>query len=196
MIKQEKDKLREYISSHQTEFDGYKAPPIIWDKISEELDKSTPPSTDPADQNGLPWPWIIGGIVALLMVGSLGYYMGYQKDTFSNTVEPPAIESEILEFAAMPDYNETQQYFAMQVADVWSQIKSLNYDETLEQDLKQLDQVDAELRQELQEAEGVYKEHVLQAMIQNQQTKLELLINVLRELQSSTTNNNNEYEII
>ena len=188
IMKSNEDKLRQYIRNHEDEFNTEKAPDIVWDSISTEISKDKNSQHD--------WMYkLLGGMLIVIVVGVAGYYFGsLQKES---VIEPlPVVENEILEFAALPDYNETQQYFAMQVSEVWNQIQSLAYDITLEEDLKQIDLIDAELRKELQEAEGIYKEHVLQAMIQNQQTKLDLLLNVLSELQSSKPQKSNQYETI
>lgn len=190
MKRNEADRLRSYIEENKSEFDNLKAPAGLWDEIDKEINKPEKPNGN----------WKIKGLVAsILMIITLsaGYYWGQQQGTNNDQVEQMLQEEEALEFAGLPDFNETRQYYVTQVNTTWNELKNLHYDATLEQDLSLLDKTDEELKNELIEAEGIYKEHVLQAMIQNQQIKLNLLMDVLSEIKAqSSSQKSKDYESI
>lgn len=190
MKRNEADRLRSYIEENKSEFDNLKAPAGIWDEIDKEINKPEKPSGN----------WKTKGLIAsILMVITLsaGYYWGQQQGSNNDQVEEMLQEEEALEFAGLPDFNETRQYYVTQVNTTWNELKKLHYDATLEQDLSLLDKTDEELKNELIEAEGIYKEHVLQAMIQNQQIKLNLLMDVLSEVKAqSSRQKSKDYESI
>ena len=175
MMKREEDKLRSFIEQNKQAFDGHRAPAGIWDQI--DLEVNGPKS--------MPWKWyILLGLLVISGALGIGYYFGQHNGSMSEEVNS---QQKILEYAGLPDFEETRQYYITQVNETWKELRELHYDATLEQDLNLIDKTDDELKNELLQAEGIYKEHVLQAMIQNQQIKLNLLINVLEDIKSQTT---------
>jgi hypothetical protein len=188
MIRNERDPLRTFIEDNKAEFDEYKAPPSIWDNVQKEIPVTLAKTT--------PWKWI--GLMAISVVLAIVVtaYFTRQDEVIDQEQSTEVQDDQILEFAQLPDFNETQQYYATQVNATWVELKKLHYDATLEKDLSLLDEQDNELRIELKSAEGIYKEHVLQALIQNQQIKLNLLMDVLNEVKNSESQKNNTYETI
>ncbi len=181
------DKLREYLRDHREDLDDLKAPTGLWDKIEPQL--------DPKPRGYLRWAGITLGLV---IIGLVAYHWGQQNQAskpsdIQNLID---IQQEALQYADIPDFNETQQYYQMEVVQVLNKLKSKNVENELLEDLKQLELIEQELYKELQEAAGIYKEHVLQAMIQNQQTKLNLLLNVLNEIKHSEEQKQKKYENI
>ena len=69
-------------------------------------------------------------------------------------------------------------------------------DATLMRDLSLLDEIESDLKKELEGAEGVYKEQVVQAMIRNLQVKHQLLNDVLTELKIENNENTAPFEKI
>lgn len=188
MIQKEQDPLRDYIREHRSSFDTQKAPAGMWDVIEAQL-----PETKGQTNY---WKWL--GIFSMVMILGLSLaFLWLKRDTAAHLEGSPMVEdTEVLEFAHMPDFNETQQYYTTQVNETWAELKKIHYDATLEKDLSLLDEHDRELRDELKDAEGIYKEHVLQALIQNQQIKLNLLMDVLGEIKNSEAQKKNNYETI
>lgn len=188
MIKNERDPLRSFIEDNKARFDEHKAPTGLWGEIEKSLPKASPKNT--------PWKWF--GLIAICVVLAISVttYFAGQSDHLEQEISPDVEDEQILEFAQLPDFNETQQYYATQVNETWTELKKLHYDATLEKDLGLLDEQDRDLRIELNSAEGIYKEHVLQALIQNQQIKLNLLMDVLNEIKNSEIQKSNTYETI
>lgn len=181
------DKLGAFINANRSSFDDLKAPRGLWDQIEPELDP---------EPKGY-WKWAVG-IVGIIIVVAGAYMMGQQsisQDAPDNEIQQFLnLQDEALEYANLPDFKETRQYFDMQIVQVYNEVKRKNSDATLLEDISQLDVIEKELIQELEEAEGVYKEHVLQAMIRNQQTKLNLLLDVLDQINQSEQQKKNIYE--
>ena len=181
------DRLEDFINVNKSAFEDLKAPQDLWNKIEPQL------SPKP-EGNG---KWIVGAVVlALIIAGAyvLGQRSATHDESNKETQQFLHLQDEALEYANLPDFKETQQYFDRQIVQVYNEIKRKNADATLLEDISQLDIVEQELIKELIEAEGVYKEHVLQAMIRNQQTKLNLLLNVLDEINQSEEQKKNIYE--
>ncbi len=181
------DKLGAFINANRSAFDDLKAPKGLWDQIEPELDPKP---------KGY-WKWAVG-IAGIIIVVAGAYMMGQQsisQDAPENEIQQFLnLQDEALEYANLPDFKETRQYFDMQIVQVYNEVKSKNADATLLEDISQLDVIEKELIQELKETEGVYKEHVLQAMIRNQQTKLNLLLDVLDQINQSEQQKKNIYE--
>lgn len=181
-----RDELKDFIQKNRGAFEELKAPTNLWDQIEPNLDPN--PKKDHTWQKGL----MIGLLLAIAAF-VIGYTMAGQDDHIGEELN---YQKEALEFASLPDFEETQQYYETQVHQVWNEIQLVGYDESIANDLELLNQNDQELQEELKEAEGIYKEHILQAMIQNQQIKLNLLMSVLNELQESEQQKQRKHEII
>lgn len=180
------DELKDFIQQNRGAFEELKAPANLWDKIE--------PQIDPKPNGRNTWMKALAiGIVMAVAAFVVGYYAA---DSDEQVHDDNYYQKEALEYASLPDFNETQEYYQMQVNQVWNEIQLVGYDEAIEQDLNLLNQSDKELQEELKQAEGAYKEHILQAMIQNQQIKLNLLMSVLSELQQSEQQKQSKYETI
>ena len=183
------DKLRDFIGQNSSSFNDRKAPEGLWDNIEPQLDPNKGPS------NSLKWIMAALGVIMLIVAA---YYWGSSS---KKKQTPPTkaqelfeIQTEALEYADIPDFLETQQYYDMEIHQVYDELLATDPDSALIQDINQLDVIQNELLQDLKEAEGIYKEHVLHAMIQNQQTKLNLLMDVLDQIKTSEQEKNS-YEL-
>jgi len=82
-------------------------------------------------------------------------------------------------YAELESFAETEQYYLSAIYASHQELDKIHKDETLDEDLKALDKIDLELRREYKNAQGMYREQVLRALIQNHQTKLNLMLDVL-----------------
>jgi hypothetical protein len=183
------DKLRDYIGQNSSSFNDLKAPKGLWEQIEPQLDPDKGPG------NALKWIMVALGVFMLVMAA---YYWGNtsrKKQTVPTEVQQVLdVQTEALEYADIPDFLETQQYYDMKIYQVYDELLATDPDNELIQDINQLDVIQDELLADLKEAEGVYKERVLHAMIQNQQTKLNLLMDVLDQIKTSEEEKN-RYEL-
>jgi hypothetical protein len=115
--------------------------------------------------------------VALLIVG-LGLGIWYARSG-----EPPMMAmSEV-----SSEYAELEQYFQRDIASKTQKLATFTGSQPIEvnQDLQQLDNVMAELRQELADVPEGNREQVVRAMIENYKAKAAILERVLERLEQS-----------
>lgn len=166
------DKLKTFIASNKEAFDDQRAPAGAWEEIENQLDK----------KRGRILPlgpfWLIAASLVLVI------FVWLRQDKHN-----PLSATEETDFATETEYTETQRYFVGQVNEKWNALKEKYSDEGLDADLKLLDEIEADLREEYKQAHGEYKEVILNALINNYQTKLSLLQKVMYEVESKGDQN-------
>jgi len=183
------DNLRDFIGQNRGSFNDLEAPKDLWANIEPQL--------DPNNRPGNSLKWILAALCVIALVVTAYYWDSSSKKNQTPQTEMQQmfdIQTEALEYANIPDFMETQQYYDMQIHQVYDELLATDPDSVLIQDINQLDAIQEELLHDLKEAEGIYKEHVLHAMIQNQQTKLNLLMDVLNQIKTSEQEKN-RYEL-
>jgi hypothetical protein len=173
------DKLEKYIREHRDKWDDLRAPQSAWNKIEQGLDRSSNEG-----MRKTKWSRFILILISIVVVIGLVY-------TLNKSFEPNDPQ-EILQFAEVPDFLETEQYYKSSIDVNLVILKNISADATLLDDLSQLDENERELRAEYQSSQGAYREEILQALILNHQTKLGLLQRVLDELKN-IENENDEF---
>ena len=78
-----------------------------------------------------------------------------------------------------PEFLEAKTYYEFEVDEKLAQLASYSYDASLKEDMSQLDAFMTELRTELEVAPKGSEEKIINAMITNYQTKLDILERVL-----------------
>jgi len=183
------DRLRDFIGQNSESFNELKAPKDLWNNIEPQLEPNKGPGN---------WlKWILAALCVIALVVTAYYWGSASKKKPTPQTEMQQmfdLQTEALEYADIPDFMETQQYYDMQIQQVYVELLATDPDSALIQDISQLDAAQEELLQDLKEAEGFYKEHVLHAMIHNQQTKLNLLMDVLDQIKTSEQEKN-RYEL-
>lgn len=177
-----KDKLERFIIDRRASFDDKEPPKMAWGKIQEELSKD----------NKVPrrislWQFTRIAAAIVLLVG-IGVIIGKQS-----TTENPIASIE----ENFPEFVEAKIYYEVEVNEKLAQLASYNYDESLEEDMSQLDTFMEELKKELEEAPKGAEEQIINAMITNYQTKLDILERVLESIQSTNQvkPNSNDEEV-
>ena len=165
-----KDNLEKFIIERREAFDDKEPPKLAWQKIQKELQKD----------NKIPrrislWDFTkIAAAVAFLI--SLGVVIGRQ----SSTPAPITVVEE-----NFPEFAEAKNYYEFEVDEKLAQLASYSYDASLEEDMSQLDTFMEELEAELEEAPKGSEEKIINAMITNYQTKLDILERVLEAAKST-----------
>jgi len=166
-----KDKLEQFISDHRSEFDSDNPPPMVWMNLEKALGKEEETEKKPAYAHELKWPSImrIMQVAAMfIVVMGVGLIIGMQINS-----NQPYNNPQLKEFA------EAEKHYSKKIDNMWSVVKASGIDYSIEQDLKSLDDVYNELRSELLSGDGGNTEEVVNAMIQNYRTKIEILETVL-----------------
>lgn len=172
------DLLEKFVREHRQEWDDQKAPPEIWENIVEHL----PNEEEVRRSTSNSWK-TVAILLGIFLVILLTYLL-----FFSERKEDMVAPQQILEYAELPDFNETEEYYMSAVFASEQKISEQILDVSLEKDLSLLDQSTNELREEYKTAQGGYKEDILRAIILNHQTKLQILERVLINIENSKLN--------
>jgi NADH dehydrogenase/NADH:ubiquinone oxidoreductase subunit G len=169
------DKLEKFITQHRDAFDEAVPSLKVWAEINKELDQQK-------GQARRIFLWrslrVAAAVVALLLVGGYGG-MYYQQQVASANITLSDIA---------PEYAELEAYYTTQVSLRMQQLADYSHTSAVEPDLQQLDEVLQELQQELKNAPLGGEEQVINAMINNYKTRLEILERVLEKIQSTNQN--------
>ncbi len=160
-----KDKLESFISENREGFDPHIPDKNIWYRLENQLDRK--------DHSKLILLWstkIAAVLVAVLVCGIvLGIAISKNNQSDFNYASSPALLK----------YQETEQYYKQQVNLKFGELKDTNTKSSVGSDLKQLDDIYNQLRQEMIQSNYTNTEVMINAMIKNQKTKIEILENIL-----------------
>ena len=119
--------------------------------------------------------------IALLIVGAgMGIFLNEKAE-----VKALAQSTE----QVVPDLTEAENYYNKKVETELTKLVSYNPDPSVMADLKQLDEVQKELKKELENAPTATREEIIHRMIENYQIKLGILERVLNHIEEHQTEN-------
>lgn len=170
----EKDQIRSLIQKHRASFDDATPDPKLWAGIDERLPRREARSIRI-------WKWTAAAAVGLLLIAA-GVVIGLYNAPGQQNL-------------AMQEYAETEQYYVTQVNEKMAAIQSRHHDPTLEEDLRQLDEIYDELKIELSNSQNPNQKQLIDAMIINYQTKVAILEKVLEKIEDSDIQNTQNDEI-
>ena len=165
-----KDRLEEFIRSNRESFDDLKAPAGLWERVA--------PKQKPVFHL---WKWSAIAASALLLV-AVGYIMGMKK------YNEPTI-------AGWEEYQEAEKYYQTRINRKMEEIKTLPVSEEVMKDIQVLDEVYAQLREQLLEDPNANTELLLSAMIRHQQQKLDVMEKILSRVDKYQKSENNNQEM-
>jgi hypothetical protein len=154
------NRIEEFIRTNRAAFDHLEAPTGLWRKIDRDLRPR-------AGVHPL-WKWAAVAASAMLLV-SVGYLFGSREDAM------PAV-------AGWAEYQEAEKYYANEIAQKMDEIRLVGAEEQVLEDMKMLDAVYAELRQQLFDDPNADPQVILSAMIRHQQQKLDLMEKILNRI--------------
>ncbi len=158
------DQLENFIRKHRADFDGSNPDPGLWNAIEDRLPRKE------AKHFSI-WKLTSVAAVGLVLVLS-GVIVGLSMN--DNGMKSTA---EYIEF------REAEQYYNMQLQQRVSALAEYSYDPTIDDDLDELQEVYNELSTELEDGMEPNKNDIIQALIQNYQTRVDLLERVLERLE-------------
>ncbi|MFQ5445861.1 MAG: hypothetical protein ACE5FF_02910 [Saprospiraceae bacterium] len=167
------DSLEKYIRKNREDFDTGVPGLNVWANINRHLEQ----------RPNLRIVWmrrlrVAAAVVVLLVAGGA---IGAHLSNASGEVESLADIS--------PEYAEMEQYFSSQVDDKMAKLASYRQDDFVKGDIQDLDSVYEDLKKELKDAQPGTQEQIIQAMIENYQTKIDILERVLEKVQTTNTTN-------
>lgn len=158
-----RDNLEQFIQQNRKQFDAAAPNSAVWTKIAAEL---------PAEEaKVIPFRKILSIAASVVVLLGMGVLIGLQ-------LAPPANNS-IADIA--PEFQEVEQFYANKVK--YQLAKLAKYQEAndplIQKDLADLDQWLEQLQQELLTVPKSQKEDVINTIIKNYKTKLNILEHVL-----------------
>lgn len=175
------ENLEKYIINNKAVFNDESPPPIVWMNIERSLEELKDTENKRNKTIRFSMMRMMQVAAMLVIVLGVGLLIGLQiKDN-----QLPIGEREFQEFA------ETEHYYKNQIDDMMTFVKgnpSLE-DDQIESDIKALDQVYEELKLELIESGGTNGDALIDAMIQNYRSKIEILETVLDKYQKKNQDN-------
>jgi hypothetical protein len=187
------DKLEKFVRENRAEFDTKVPKDFVWESIEARLHQQAEPKGTAKvvtlRSRIYQYAKIAAiGLVLLTVGGFLGSYWTAQN------------QAEQLSFGTInEEYQELETFYAEQVSNQMTQLKKYRIDRSLMDDIEELDASFLELEKELNaDGNGVKSEVVVNAMIENYQSKIAILERVLNRLErknqeeQSVKNNNNE----
>lgn len=177
------DELEKFIIENKDQINDHIPSPDVWNNIDRDL------KSEKVKKFSIR-KFIGSGVAAigLLMIG-MWFGVNFQTDEMDDAISN----------SSFTDYKQTEQYYALQVKNYVKEIKQLDSEHSIEDDLRQLDEVYQELRDELLNAEIKNQDLIINAMIKNYQVKVGMLERILdktKEKEFSKDINNLENEKI
>ena len=176
-----KDKIEDFIANHRSEFDSDSPPPMVWMNIEKQLDKK---SENPAviremGSQGLMRVMQIAAMFVVVM--GVGLLIGLQLNQGNvNDYANPQLQ----------EFVEAERHYADEINKMWTVVNVMDIEEkdNIQEDMNALDAVYDELRGELLSSPRAETDRVVNAMIDNYRTKIDILQTVLEEYNKEKSN--------
>jgi hypothetical protein len=181
-MKQEKDKLEQFIEDNRRDFDSEFNPENSWNKIESKISKAKP-TRQPV--------WMVAAsIVFLLSVA----WLIYDRSQLTNKIN----ELENLSVNNKP-YSEIETFYQQSIHEKTALVNQISGDQNIEinTDLKSLNKKYEDLKAKVKEQGG--HPQLVNAMIQNLQLQIEILeqqLSILQDLQEYSLNENQKENAI
>jgi hypothetical protein len=167
------DHLQEFINQNREAFDRENPPKDIWHRIEHKLENR--------EQKKLIYLWsmrIAAAFIFILCCGIvLGIYIGKTHKNEINYTATPELKK----------YQETESFYNVQVGLKLNELKDDETKSNVEEDIRQLDLIYEQLKNEMINSNYSNSSVLINAMIKNHKTKVDILENIL-EKQNKTQN--------
>lgn len=167
------ERLEKFVIQHRSELDTAVPSLKVWAEIDKKLEKKS------AKKRSL-WGFV-RAVAAVFVLLGLGSIIGANLSSTSSDSASTLAE-------VAPEYAELESYYHQQINQKIQQLASYRHDVYVQEDLRQLDEVFTELRNELEVAPKGAEAQIIQMMINNYETKISLLERVLEKIKSTTPN--------
>lgn len=175
----QKDNLERFISENRDAFDKAAPRMKVWDGIEQKMDKK------PAKRIAI-WKFARMAAAVALLIGvgaAMGVYFSGGQQPIVNTLSNIS-----------PEHAEMEAYFKSEIKNRTKKLANFNKDITINDDLTQLENLLEDLETELQKTPRANNELIIDAMIQNYQTRIQLLEHVLNRVDRTDEENESKKE--
>ncbi|MBI5915947.1 MAG: hypothetical protein HY842_11255 [Bacteroidetes bacterium] len=167
------DNLEKFILENRAAFDTAVPDLKVWSDIGRSLEQR------PLRRVVWMKRLRVAAAVALLLTagGAMGAYLANSGKEVKSLAD------------VSPEHAEMERYFNSEVNEKLAQLASYQQDGFVQADMQELDEVYEQLKLELETAPAGADEQIVQAMIENYQTKINILEQVLEKVQTVNPNN-------
>jgi hypothetical protein len=172
------DNLEKFILENRDAFDT-KVPNLsVWGEIDRQLEHR------PVQRIIWMKRLRVAAAIALLVTGGgvIGAYLANSGQEVKSLAD------------VSPEHAEMERYFNTQVSEKMAQLTSYQKDQDVQGDLQELDSMYEQLQRELKDAPPGAEEKIIQAMINNYQTKIDILEQVLEKVKTINPTNSKTAE--
>ena len=153
------DRLEDFIRNNRAELDIDEPSGNLWKGIEDHIPNQKKRKL-----------WTTMGVAASVMIlVAAAYFMGMQNT--SNTLDARSFASE----SQFQEFEEASKYYTTTIDYKFAQAKDAGMDDEIMNDLMQLDEVYNELKEEMLTTEYQDKEFLINLMINNYKTKIDIL---------------------
>lgn len=170
------DKLEKYIADHRAEFDSDSPPPMVWMNLEKELSKESEkkePRTIVHELGRTNIFRVMQVAAMFIVVMGVGLIIGLQINNSGNVYDNPQLQ----------EFVEAERHYNNRIDNMWTAVKASGAEDESElvEDLESLDIIYNELKQELLTGKGSNTNEVVNSMIDNYRTKIDILETVLNK---------------
>ena len=167
--------IEKFIQENRSSFDDKMPDRSIWLGIEQKLDKE-----EHHKIFQLRWFKVAASVILILCCGIL---IGLNINDTGNSGINYAANAELMKF------KDAESYYDLQVSMRYNELKDTTAKANVDEDLKQLDLIYQQLKDEMIRSNYTNTEILIDAMIKNHKTKIEILENILNK-QNQNKNEN------
>ncbi len=168
--------IEKFISEHKSEFDNEIPELKIWAAIDKELDQKS--NARPVRRLWTPLR-IAASIIILIGIGVYAGSFLNQNDSFEGYTSEK-----------MEEFVEVENYYRAQYSKRVSNLSGYQVDPTFQSDIQEFDEVIEELKEALKEAPKGAEEQIIGSIIQNYQTRIDILERIYSKIKKDAPTNN------
>jgi vacuolar-type H+-ATPase subunit I/STV1 len=175
-------KLEKFVQENRAAFDDKFPSAMLWENISDKLNEieTEKPEIKVISLRSRVYRYVsiaAIGLVLLTVGGLIGSYLTQQQ------------QGDNLTFGAInEEYEELENFYSQKVNTKVNELKKYRFDENIIEDIDELDIAFVELKKELKKQNtDIDNEEIIDEMIANYQTKIEILERVLNRLERKQT---------
>lgn len=191
------EQVEDFINANREGFDDLEPSLNVWANIDAALTEKrekTPLVATPRWYSS--WAAQAAAAVALLLLG-VGLGNRLTKSQALDGKSPivvQATEGGVKAEDVTKELRNAEEFYNQKVKVKLSQLASFNPDPEVVEDLKQIDEVQAELHRELEHAPSSSREEIIEQLMENYKIKLDILERVLNQLQQHSIDMPQEHQ--
>lgn len=184
------DNLEKFISGHRSEFDSENPPPMVWMNLEKELSKEQ----NKDDNKNIIYELGRTNLMRVMQVAAMfivvmgvGLMIGVQINKDGNVYHNTNLK----------EFVEAERHYNYKIDNMWTAVKASEIDDAdeLAEDLESLDAIYDELKKELLSGNKSNTNEVVNSMIDNYRTKIEILETVLNKTKQQLNLEDDKVEI-